>query len=139
MSSTTFRPKNQVENFKSELLYWVRPTVHPGQHPLSRCQGKGHVGTGSALLSSSLPDHGSSCSSVKSCLQILVVSDCLQLPSSEIHLSFFLTPFFFPDTFGLPTSCANEIQNLIMQLAKKHLFLLLLNHFLIISLGTRFL
>lgn len=79
--------------------------VHPGQHPLSGCQGKDHVGTESALLCSSLPAHSPSCSSVKSCLQILEVSDCLHIPSLEAHLSIFLIPlffFFFSDTFGLP-------------------------------------
>lgn len=94
---TTFRSKNQVENLKSELQYWVRPIVCPGQHPLSGCQGKDHVGTGSALLCSLLPVHGPSCSSIKSCLQTLLVSDCLHIPSSEIHLSIFLI-LFFTDT-----------------------------------------
>lgn len=76
---------------KIELLYWVRPMVHPGQHPLPGCQGKEHVGTGAPLLCSSLPVHGPSCSTFKSCLQILVVSDCLQISFSEIHLVFFWT------------------------------------------------
>lgn len=68
--------------------------VLPGQHPLSGCQRKEHVWTGSPLLCSSLPVHGPSCSSFKSCLQILVVSDCLQISSSEIYLVFFWTNWY---------------------------------------------